>query len=60
MSDLHEKLPDVPGDVPDADIFEFDRSLSEISSKIDAAMHKINAQYPEKMNDNSAGSDFGE
>lgn len=60
MPEPHENLPDVADDSLDADIFEFDRNLNEIASKIDAAMRKINAQYPEKTNADNAENDFGE
>lgn len=56
MPDLNENLIEEPEDeLKDMDIFEFDRTLSEIVSKIDATMQKINEQYPEKSeNDGEA------
>ena len=35
-------------DFSDMDVFDFDSKLSEITSKIDHTMKKVNEQYPEK------------
>lgn len=50
MSDLQENdLSKISDDEDlDLDIFEFDRKLKEIVSKIDTTMQKINAHYPEQ------------
>ena len=49
MQDLHNNPSVFPSDEDnDADIFEFDRKLKEIVSKIDDTMQRINTQYPEK------------
>lgn len=49
MPDLYDNPSIFPDDEGlDTDIFEFDRKLKEIVSKIDATMHKINTHYPEQ------------
>lgn len=58
MPNLHHNPSILTGDEDnDADIFEFDRKLNEISSKINDTMQRINTHYPEKINENPAEED---
>lgn len=58
MPNLHHNPSILPGDEDnDADIFEFDRKLQEISSKINDTMQRINTHYPEKINEKPADED---
>lgn len=54
MSDLQQNDFDEMSEAEDLDmdIFEFDRKLEEIVSKIDTTMQKINVHYPEQTDDN--------
>lgn len=57
MPDYHNNPSVFPDDEEqDVDIFEFDRKLKEIVSKIDTTMRKINEQYPEQ-NENEPTED---
>lgn len=61
MPDLHHNPSIFPSDEDgDVDIFEFDRKLKEISSKIDDTMQRINAHYPEKTNEEPANESVGQ
>ena len=55
MPDYHDNPSVFPDDEElDVDIFEFDRKLKEIVSKIDTTMRKINEQYPEQSENEPA------
>lgn len=61
MPDLQNNPSIFPSDEDmDVDIFEFDRKLKEIVSKIDDTMQRVNAQYPEKTNEEPAEEDAGQ
>lgn len=60
MPDLHNNQAAFLGNEDsDADIFEFDLKLKEITSKINDAMQRVNAHYPEKTNKEPAAEDAG-
>ena len=61
MPDLHNNPSVFPSDEDnDVDIFEFDRKLKEIISKIDDTMQRINTQYPEKNHEEPTNDNAGQ